>query len=279
MRKSARQARRSKEIGTYSPAGADSAKTIKNAADGEMVQVQRPEDVGSLRLGGVDAGNHAFMLQVMQIFNKNAGNIDLMLGLRASTDTVGQEKLVHSASSRREESMQKIVISAASRVIRNLAQLLWIDEFKTIPGQTSVDGFPELVADSTWRPGDREGDFKDYDFKIDVYSMQYQGPAQRAGTLTKLLQEIYAPLMPMLMQQGGTIDMMALTKELAELLDAPRLKDIIKFTQPLEQQQSMGDGPRKAPVSNRKYTRKNVSGDNNSLPDASAVAAAQQPQS
>lgn len=277
MRKSARQAHRSKEIGTYTPTGTTDAKRIKNAGDGEFVEVQNPAEVEIKKISGVDGGNHAFMLQVMQLFNKNAGNIDQMLGLGASTDTVGQERIVAASASRREDALKRTVLKAATKVIKELARLLWQDEFTKIPGQLSLDGFPQFSVDDTWVPGERLGVFDQYDVQIDIYSMTQKGPAERASTLTSAIMQVFMPLMPILVQQGGTIDMAALTELLAENLDSPQLRNIVKFTgiNPEMMQQPMEQ--RKAPVSNRTYTRRNVSGEDPNTPDPSAVAKAQEP--
>lgn len=279
MRKASRQARRAKEILAYTPSGAEGAKRINSADDGDMVEVQDVNEIQQMKMGGVDAGTNAFMLQVMELFDRMSGNLSAILGLGASSDTVGQEKLIHGANSRMEESMASRVMNASTEVIREIAHLLWLDEFKIIPGEVHIDGHPELRADSTWTPDDREGVFSDYKVQIDIYSMQYQGPGERVSVINQLIQTVYAPLAPLLQQQGGTIDLAALTAKYADMLNQADLTDIITFDQPIVQQQGAGpDGPKKSPVSNRTYTRRNESaGDNSGVP-SNPVPAQQEPQ-
>lgn len=278
MLKSKAQARRSKSITTYTAAGSDAMQRIKNAADGEAILVNNIDDIKQMTIGGIDPANQAAMMQFLGLTDRMMGNLTAMLGLGTSSDTVGQEKLVYGANSRKEQAMRQTVAKFVTDVVRGLAHLLWDDQFKTIPGEFAVDGYPELTADASWTPDRRDGDFADYKITIDVYSMQYQGPAERASTVKQLLLEIYAPMMAAMQQQGGTIDMMAMTDMFAELLNLPRLKDVVKFVQP-QQAENQGSGGQyistKPNTSNRNYTRTSVSGGNPSMdPGAVAKAAA-----
>ena len=269
MRKAARQAKRSKLILAYTTQGADGAARIRQASDGDMVEVQDVSEIQPVGVGGVDPAVNSFMLQSMELFDRMSGNLSAILGLGASADSVGQEKLIHGATSRMEQSMQATVMTAANDVVRELAQLLWDDQYKTIPGVMELPGNSQYTADSTWTPDDREGVFGDYKIQLDIYSMTYQGPGERMMVINQLLQQMYAPLMPILQQQGGTIDMQELTGKYAQMLNQPAITDIIKFqSQPqMPQDQGQMEEPRKAPVSNRTYTRRNVSaGDESGVP-------------
>ena len=269
MRKAARQAKRAKQILAYTPQGADGAARIRQASDGDMVEVQDVSEMQPVGIGGVDPAVNSFMLQSMELFDRMAGNLSAILGLGSSAESVGQEKLIHGATSRMEQSMQATVMYAANEVVRDIAQLLWVDKYKTIPGVMQLEGQPDFTADSTWTPDDREGVFSDYKIQLDVYSMTYQGPGERMMVINQLLQQMYAPLLPILQQQGGTIDMQELTNRYASMLNQPAINDIIRFQNPVqlpEAGQQM-DQPRKAPVTNRTYTRRNVSaGDESGVP-------------
>lgn len=269
MRKAARQAKRAKQILAYTPQGADGAARIRQASDGDMVEVQDVSEIQPVGVGGVDPAVNSFMLQSMELFDRMAGNLSAILGLGASAESVGQEKLIHGATSRMEQSMQANVMFAANEVVRELAQLLWDDKYMTLPGVMQLEGQPGFTADSTWTPDDREGVFTDYKIQLDIYSMTYQGPGERMMVINQLIQQMYAPLMPILQQQGGTIDMQELTNRYAQMLNQPAISDIIKFQNPVQlpQPDQQMDQPRKAPVSNRTYTRRNVSaGDESGVP-------------
>lgn len=252
-RKNARKASRQKDTPIYSPSGEQAARKLRNASDGEWISVTDPKEVNVIKHGGIDGNLHGFMLNSMNLFDRMAGNLQQMLGLGASTDTVGQERLVQAAGSRREGQLQTAVVSATVKLIKDLGMLLWGDEFTKIPAQDEIEGLPEITFDSTWNAEYRRGQFSDYNFDIDVYSMQYQTPASRVQSINNLLQSIYIPMMPMIQQQGGNFDLQKLTEMHSEMLNLPRLKDIVKFSTPQEAVGSMaqmmkGAAPQQQPM-------------------------------
>lgn len=259
MGKQARQAQRQKENLLYSSAGAEDAQRIVGAADGEAIKVNDAKDFNVSRFGGADAGNQGLLVNTVEMFDRMAGNLPAMLGLGASADTVGQEKLIHASASRKEGQMQRRVVEAITDVIYELAYLLWQDEFKEIPGEIELEGMPQFKAESNWTPDDREGEFKDYAFEIDVHSMSYQSPADRVKAINSLIGQIYAPMMQMLQQQGGSIDFAKLTSIYAELLNLPRLNEVITFTSPIDDGSGGmgmgGGGSGKPATTERRYVR------------------------
>lgn len=264
MEKQSRQAHRQKENPVYTPAGADSARNLQNAADGEWVQVQDPRDVNVIRQGGPDPGNQQFLLDGLKLFDRMAGNLPAMLGLGTSADTVGQEKLIHASGSRKEGKMQEAVLKATVSVIEELAYLLWVDQFKTVPGVMTLEGHPDYQARADWVPGDREGEFKDYQFHIDVYSMTYRAPGDRVRTINELLGQIYIPMAGMLAEQGGMIDFGRLTTIYSELLDLPRLREVVTFAAPIGDPMETASpisGGGKPATTERRYIRQNAQED------------------
>lgn len=268
-RKNARKASRQKDTPIYSPSGENTARKLKNASDGEWVSVTDPRDVNVIKHGGIDGQLHGFMLNSMELFDRMAGNLQQMLGLGASTDTVGQEKLVASAGSRKEGQLQSNVANATAGVVRDLAMLLWEDEFTELKARVKVEGIDSITFDSTWKPNDREGKFKDFSFDIDIYSMQYQTPGSRIQAVNQLLQSVYIPMLPVMQQQGGSIDLAALAEMHSEMLNVPRLKDVVVFKGYTPEQSSPSET--KMPTNtNRTYTRKDAPSDEQrAVPDPS----------
>lgn len=258
IRKQAAQAKRQKDITTYTPAGQMGAKNLKRANDGDMVEVEDAKEIGLIKMGGVDPGNHAFFQSIDGLFDRMAGNLTAILGLGAQAGTLGQEQLIHGSVSNVIAQMQQRVLEATTGLIRDLGYMLWHDQFKVIPGRLEIPGAEGYSVDATWTPEDREGDFFDYNFGIDVYSMPYQSPQQRAQTINQLV-GLYAQFAQMLMMQGGTIDLQALTEIHAELLNEPRIKELIKFASLMPDQQP-GPGDVGMPTAtSREYVRRNVS--------------------
>lgn len=256
MRKAKRQAQRARNVNTYTPSGADDARKVKTAGDGEWVEVREQSEVNMLSVPGVDQGNHAFLLDVIDKFDRSAGNLQAKMGLGTSAGTVGQEKLLHGAASSEEAHLQNRVMRATTSLVRDLGHMLWQDQATVLPGRMEIEGSGGLSVDATWSPEDREGDFLQYNFAIDIYSMSYQSPQSRLEALNGVVTGVYGPMMQMLMAQGGQIDMQRLTEIYAELLHEPRLKQVIRFGQPRD----MGQPPPAGMPNNttREYVRHNV---------------------
>ncbi len=195
----------------------------------------------------------------MELFDRQAGNLTAIAGLGAQTATVGQEKIVQEATTRKIGQMQYRVMEGVTALIKNLGLLLWDDAAKQMIIEIPIEGM-DFSATSVWEPGDREGNFLEYNFEIDVYSMQYQSPSGKAAKLTELVTQVFVPLAPLLQQQGGGIDMFKLAEKYAELLNMPELKECITFVGiPEEGPTPATDRIPKAPTSTRNYVRENVS--------------------
>lgn len=260
-RKNAKQARNQKENITYTPAGAGGAKKLHRANDGDMIEVEDVKEIGLIRSNGADQGNQAFLLGAIEMFDRMAGNLTAMMGLGAQADTASQEQLIHAASSKKEAQMQFRVIDGSRRIIRDLGHMLWNDKFKTMRGSMPVPGADTYSIDMTWTPQDREGDFLDYNFEIDLYSMPYQSPAQKVQAAVQIMTQLFMPMLPMGQQQGQVIDMQAMTNDLSEMLNLPELKRWVKFTGVAPEQEPGPQGMEGMPkpsTSTRNYVRRSV---------------------
>ena len=231
LRKQRAQAQRQKDIPFYQDGSQDDARRLQQASDGEWTRVGNPESVNVLKMGGVDQGNQAFYHMMQDMFDRMAGNLSLMAGLGPQSGTLGQDKMLHGAVNKREANMQYRVIRFVADICEDLGWLLWNDENMEIPGETEVAG---IKFDRTWTPEQREGDFLQYNFDIEPFSMMYKSPSERMNNITQFLTQIALPMQPMMEQYGGQIDIQALTDIYADLMDMPRLRSIIMFEEPKE---------------------------------------------
>jgi len=260
MRKQANKAARQKDVHGYDPASAESAENLKNAGDGDWVKITNAKEVQTIQTGGADQGIQMFMLNGMELFNRSAGNLDQMLGLGPSADTASQEKLIATAASKKETAMQNRVLKGVKSVATDLGLMLWEDKFKIIPSTLAIPGAEGIEVDSTWLPDFREGNFLDYNFDIDVYSMLYKTPSDRITSITQVVTQVFLPMYQMMAQQGGSIDMMMLSELYSELLDEPRIKEVLKFQNaPQLSEQPMTDLKTPKPPTTRNYVRRNIS--------------------
>lgn len=258
LRKARRQAMRQKQVTGYSPASAEDAKNFRQASDGEMIEMSNPKEVMTLTNGQVDGQNMALFNQFTQLHDRQAGNLSAMAGLGPSADTAKAESLIHGAASKKEAQMQYRVLDSVTKLCRDLGYMEWINKTRSRQLQIPVAGTDYTIDDQPWTPEMREGDFFDYNFQVDAFSMAYQPPGQKIQALDAVVTKM-TQLHQLLAQQGGTIDMQALVEEYADLLQLPRLRNIVKFMVPdpaMQQQQAQQGGQN--PQTTREYVRRNV---------------------
>lgn len=268
FRKLGRQASRQKTVGIVDHAAVQDGQNIIAASDGDVVPVSNPGSFKEASFGGVDQNTLGFALNVRGTADFIMGNLSQSLGLGASADTLGQEKMIRQAANVRVASMQGVLLSATQAVLKDIAFYLHshptieMDLTMNIPGMDMQLPVKWPYRDDGYgREVDvRKGEWNQYDIKIQPYSMTEVSPGERAN----LLRSIWAQDILPAVQLGLQPDVYAYLSKLSKYLDLPELQEIVPQTQqaadPQEMLASKGGPP--APAAgkpNGQYTRNNVS--------------------
>ena len=266
FRKLSDQATRQKTIlGVRAGGGADANRVIK-CSDGDTINLDDPKNVSEFSFGGIDQTTLAFFLQVRDIYSYLAGNLDALGGLSAQSDTVGQDTLLTQSASQRMQRMTRQTANFTTKVIEDLGFYLWYDPMIVLP---LVKPLPAsgIEVPLSFGPADREGDYYEYNIKIEPYSMQHQSPAARLQSLRTVLAEMIMPLSQMMQQQGVTVDMQKLMDIVGRYGDLDELKEILIYSNPElygQQQQPVqtpgGPTGTKPAQTTRRYERVNRPG-------------------
>ena len=261
LRKQAHQAKRQKTNPVFGALATDDAERLKRANDGDFVRVNNPDAVKVITQGGVDPANVAWSMSVFDMFDRSAGNLSAMAGLGPQANTVGQEQLIHQAVSRKEAKMQQRVHAFVSALTRSLGQLMWVDEMLSVPSSVEMYSGSGVRMNTSWTPEMREGDFLEYNFEIEPYSMSYESPEAKLQKMERAMDRL-GQLFPIIQANGGTIDVQQMHRDYAELLGTPELKNWITFASPPAIEQpgpAGGQSPVKPSATTRSYVRHNVS--------------------
>lgn len=228
--KIANQVRRQKSVTLVRGSAKDDGDRAIKAADGEGILCDDPKAAVEANFGGPDQRNLAFLLMNRDWFSYIGGNIDALGGLAAQAGTVGQEELIKQSASVRMDRMQEKVAQWHDEMIGgDIARSVYTDpvrEYRAsrpapVPGLSSIPVY--FSADR------REGDFLDYNFKFAVSSMKRKTPATQLQEIVQTLQ-MFTPYMPLMEQQGISINMEATIKNIASLLDNPYISETFMFT-------------------------------------------------
>jgi hypothetical protein len=253
------QTRRQKTVLGYGAAGKDDAERIKSANDGEIIAMNNPEQVREFRFGGPDQAQMAMFIQNKDLFNWFGGNIDLLGGLSPSSSTATQDQQLGTTASKRLEVMRQAFQMFAMSVGRSVANEIWYNPTIELPlveqlPNTGMEIPVEFSTDAL------EGDYLDYNVNIDPFSLVYLSPQERLSALGQIMERFILPALPLLQQQGASINAEEYMSVITQYSNMPELRNIVSFSNP---QQMSGDegpvNPTAAPAkTTREYVRKNV---------------------
>lgn len=260
--KSANQARRQKELTTYTGAAADDAERVVKSPDGETLRVDKGEDINEVKFGGPDAATLALALNAKEMHSWVMGNLDALGGLGPQSETATQDKMLEANASRRIADMQQRTVRYTVGVIEALMWYEWTDPLRerqlarTIPGTSIGITVP-------WSTDTRRGEYLSYNFKVEPYSMQYRSPGQKVQAIMEIWNGVIMPGMPLLQAIGAAPDIKALIQILAKLRDLTEIDDIIRFYAPTEGMQPQGSTSGSPSVTHRTNERINTPGTTN----------------
>ena len=222
-RKLGRQADRQKDLVLYDKRNEDEAEGIKNASDGEMVGVGNVDRFRQVSMGGVNDKGFQNLQWLEGEFSRNAGNTDLLGGVVAQSDTVGQDQLLMQNASIKIDDMRTQTHRFTQRIAERLAWYLVSDPLIELPMIKEIGGVPVPV---TYSAEEREGDFIDFNFDIQPYSMQADTPSRKYQRLQQVMMDVVVPTIQLAAAQGMTLDVQKLTNIAADTTNLPELKEI-----------------------------------------------------
>ena len=214
------QAEREKKLLLYEVGANDDADLIRKAADGGTVGVRNTDGIKEVELGGVSETNFPFIQYLEQQYSIQGGNLYTLGGRETQASTLGQEQMLQANASKHLQDMMLQVHTFARNNLRKLAWYLWSDPLIQIPVVKELGGFKLKV---TYTPEVREGDFFDYGFDIEPYSMSMMSPDMRYQRLMQLIGQVVLPTAQMAQMQGANLNVVELVKEAARFLDIRNL--------------------------------------------------------
>ena len=237
------QAERQKIVTVGVDGDEDTLKKMRDAVDGDYFTVTSPDTIQQIRSDGPDQPVFGFMVNALEQFSKQAGNLEHKLGLSASADTAKQQGMIGESVSRMEAFYQGRFVTFARECIQEIGRLLFddsttqIEMTKKVPGTTFEVDAPWLGAVTE---GAREGKFSDYDLDIEPQSLPYRSAQDRIQELDAQMQMII-PLAPLLMQQGKMPNLEYYLSKRAEYSDMPESEQLLMdIPQPEPEQQQGG---------------------------------------
>jgi hypothetical protein len=232
MRRNVNRARGQKEVVAFVSGSAADAEKLRNAQDGEYVQISDAQGIVNMKGPGVDQQVYALNEGILDHFNRLNGNTSTMAGLGAQTKTVGQEELLNEQVGALMQKMQRRVVKFVTAIYGELGYHLWLDQVGMRTTVSLADfGLPDQELDRSWIPGERQGDIASYLIEIEPSSMVFQSSQSKLAQIDARMEKMLVLLQtPYGAESGVVIDIPEYVATSAELSNTPEMRRIFKIT-------------------------------------------------
>ena len=250
LRKVIRQSLNAKGIYAYSGASADDAQRIQRARDMDMIRLDRGNEAGQfLRFDSMNPQHMGLVSWFGQQANEIGGNFALLSGAGPAAETYGQDRLLHNSASQLVEAMQEHVELFMRDVMEDIAFYLFDDPELDMKIRKEIPK-TDMEIETRMTQKSLQGNFHDFQFEIEPYSMKPRSPQERLAGMNQMFQmSMQFAQMGMLDQAGMTINAQGFLDTMARYLNiVPEWKDMmVASEEPLNVQDKssnrmMGDG-------------------------------------
>lgn len=221
IRKIKNQAERSKNVIIYDRAAEQDMETIHETTDGGTAGVRNVDNVKEIGFGAINEQLYPFVQYLEQQYSITGGNLYTIGGRSTQADTLGQEQMLQANASKQLEDMVDQVHQFTKSIVEKFAWFMWTDPLIDIPVIKRVG---EIEVETSFSNEEKEGDFLDYTFDIEPYSMSRMSPEMKYQRLIQLISAVVLPTAQIAASQGSTLNATELIREAARYLDVRNLE-------------------------------------------------------
>ena len=242
-RKVGRQADRQKDIGVGQKGREADADAVTASNDGDFILLDDPDGAKVLSFGGAKEDGYKAIAWYQDYLNRIAGNPDLIGGLKADANTLGQDQLSMQNANARIDDWRQTALDASSSVLRKIAGYIWTDTDTSRKLELKIGEFkfPREFGKT------REGEFEDYRIGIDAHHRPPMSPDQKYLRTQRWITEVLIPLSESAAAQGKALDVDKVAKITATQLgienDADEMFVPVEDIPSLQQRQQGPGGP------------------------------------
>lgn len=258
LRKLTRRADAEKDIIAAQMNAREDAQKVKDAPDLEILALANPQGINQLHFGGVNNMTMAWTMWLKDLFIYTNGNLDMLGGLGAMSETLGQDQMLMATASKQVQEMQDRMIGFARTIMRKLMWWDWQDPLteQQLVKTLKSTGEPLTIV---LTPEDRQKvDMLDLNIEVHPYSMQHQSPGERLQTIGMVWERYILPSMETMMQQGIVPNFDGLLRLIGKHANLPEIEDILTFSAASTLPEAGARTPQ-SPVTTRNTVRTNRS--------------------
>ncbi len=210
------QAQREKKVALYELGGSEDMQAVLEAPDGGTAGVRNPESIREVEYGGINPLSFSFVQYLEQQYSITGGNLYTLGGRDTQAETLGQEQMLQANASKQLEDMIQQLHLFTKRIVKKLAWFLWTDPYIKLP---LIRRIGNLTLEDEYSAEAREGDFVDFGFDIEPYSMSKMSPEMKYQRFMQLISQVVLPTAQIAASQGSSLNVTGVVKEAARYLD------------------------------------------------------------
>ena len=203
----------------------EEAKRAISAGNLEVLVTENPDFIRDLQLVGIDSQMLAYAIHMSDRANFLANNLETTLGLGPAAGTLGQEQMIAGRVSAMIADWAEQTTTATERVMRRIADYVWKDNLRTYEVEVPIPGLPGQNLRRKFGPRQRVGEPPEHAVKIEPHTLRHLTPEERAQRVIQLTGSVLAPLLPLAMQQGTSLDVRKFVSLVANLANVPEVAD------------------------------------------------------
>jgi hypothetical protein len=216
-RKMAREAEAAKTVFPYQGNAAGDVERIANAKHLSTVKVDDINAFTTLKLGEISESSYNWVGWLKNLWSEQLGNANLLGGLQSQSPTLGQEQMLMTNATASLDDMIQQVHNVTKSILHKMAFYIFTDPLLDVTISKRISGIGEIPVRVT--ADTREGDFWDYNFSVEPYSMLRMNPNVRMQKLMQLATGLIIPTLEYAQAQGVNFDVAAFVKNIGKDLE------------------------------------------------------------
>jgi hypothetical protein len=218
----------SAEFWTYEGGADEDARRVRDAQDGEIVNVNNNSAINRRTKAGTNPQSLATAIHGRQLFDEMSGQIRRLGGVASNADTATQARIDHANTSQMVRDMQLQVTKATRVILQNIAWIEWTNPTRTRKVEVKV-GTGGVAIEQLWSPEIRKGDFIEHTIDIEPDSMEHRTSRQQLGELMAAVQGLVIPLMGVPTPKPIALKVPELVGKYSELANLPELEEVTNY--------------------------------------------------
>ncbi len=215
VNKMRRQAEAQKTNLVYEGDAADDAERLANAPDLKSIKVSNADGVKAIEWKGIDREHYSWINYLEGQFASGPNNLYVLGGQNTGAETLGQDQLQFANASKTVDDMTGSVYSFVQGISKKMVFYFWSDPLISVPMIKRIEGFGDIPV--IFDRAARDGEFWDYEFSIEPYSLQRLSASVEFQRTLSLITQWILPSAQLAAQQGAQINVPKATQHLAKM--------------------------------------------------------------